>query len=78
MENDSASSELSVQGAKSKVCTVCGGTILWRRRIAANWDEIHHCSASCRRISVARTRAGLNAESEGRKQSGAGASAEAA
>jgi hypothetical protein len=78
MECDSASTGLSIQGTKSKVCTVCGGAILWRRRLAANWDAVQHCSASCRRISVARARAGFHPESEGRKQSGAGSSAEAA
>jgi hypothetical protein len=42
----------------SKSCTVCGGAIHWRRRIARNWDEVMYCSASCRRASVANARTG--------------------
>jgi hypothetical protein len=52
--------------------------MVWRRCSATNWDRVMYCSASCRRISVARARAGFNAESEGPDQCGAGSSAEAA
>jgi hypothetical protein len=78
MERDSANSEVSIQGKKCKVCAVCGGPILWRRWLAANWGEVRYCSASCRRTSVARARAEFNADSEGRDQSGAGSSVKAA
>jgi hypothetical protein len=40
----------------SKPCTVCGGNIVWRRRLAADWDEVKYCSASCRRALVAESR----------------------
>lgn len=40
----------------SKPCICCGGTILWRRRLASDWDKVRYCSASCRRVSVARAR----------------------
>lgn len=39
-----------------KLCAVCGEIILWRRRLAANWEEVRCCSASCRRSLVAESR----------------------
>lgn len=56
MDRYSASSRLSNKGTPCKVCTVCGGTILWRRRVASYWDKVMYCSASCRRVSVDRAR----------------------
>ena len=33
----------------SKPCTVCGRPMSWRKRWAANWDEVKVCSEACRR-----------------------------
>lgn len=60
MDRYFAPSQLSNQGKPSKVCIVCGGTILWRRRLAANWEKVRCCSASCRRVSAARARTAVN------------------
>ena len=46
---------------ETKSCTVCGGTIQWRRRLARNWRELMYCSASCRRASFANARRGNDA-----------------
>lgn len=51
-----------------KACATCGEKIVWRRRIATNWDRVEYCSASCRRSSVARAKAGFNAELESHDQ----------
>jgi hypothetical protein len=60
MDHYSVTSQQSSRGKPSKACIVCGGTILWRRRLATNWDRLMHCSAACRRVSVARARTGQN------------------
>lgn len=70
MKGHSAPSQLNNPATPQKACAGCGGTIVWRRNRAANWDSIMYCSASCRRVSVARTIAGFNAESEGRDRRG--------
>ena len=31
-----------------KTCATCGRTIEWRKRWAANWDEVRYCSDACR------------------------------
>jgi hypothetical protein len=49
----------------NKSCTVCGGTIQWRRRLARNWHEVMYCSASCRRASAANARTGSTESVEG-------------
>jgi hypothetical protein len=49
---------------ENKSCTVCGGTIQWRRRLARNWHEVMYCSASCRRASVANARTDINQQAE--------------
>jgi hypothetical protein len=36
----------------------CGETLQWKRRLAPEWDKVVYCSASCRRVSVARARTG--------------------
>ncbi|GLY14905.1 DUF2256 and DUF3253 domain-containing protein [Kineosporia rhizophila] len=36
----------------TKVCASCGRTIAWRKKWAANWDEIRYCSQACRRTRV--------------------------
>ena len=56
MDLYSATSQQSNLGKPSKACNLCGGTIVWRRRLAANWNRVLYCSASCRRISVAKAR----------------------
>lgn len=32
-----------------KTCAVCGRTIEWRAKWAANWADVRHCSDGCRR-----------------------------
>jgi len=60
----SATSQLNNPRTPRKLCTFCGGTILWRRRLATNWDKALYCSASCRRISVAKARTAHNGQIE--------------
>ena len=31
----------------SKLCSVCGRTMTWRKSWAKNWDEVKHCSDAC-------------------------------
>jgi len=33
----------------SKPCVACGRPMSWRKRWAANWDEVKFCSDACRR-----------------------------
>jgi len=33
----------------TKLCSVCGGMIVWHRRLASIWDAVKYCSAVCRR-----------------------------
>jgi hypothetical protein len=35
-----------------KTCASCGRRIEWRRKWAANWDEVRYCSDACRRRGV--------------------------
>ena len=37
---------------ESKLCIVCGRTMHWRKKWERSWDEVRHCSASCRRRGV--------------------------
>lgn len=39
----------------SKVCTICGRTITWRRKWAKNWAEVRYCSDACRRARLSST-----------------------
>ncbi|MEO9101628.1 MAG: DUF2256 domain-containing protein [Burkholderiaceae bacterium] len=32
----------------TKVCVQCGRPMTWRKRWAANWDEVKYCSDACR------------------------------
>lgn len=34
------------------MCASCGRTMVWRRKWAANWDEVRYCSDACRRVKV--------------------------
>lgn len=78
MDCDLDNFQLSNSAMPQKACMVCGGTIVWRRRTATNWDRVKYCSASCRRISVTNSRAAFDGESENRDQRIAGSSAQAA
>lgn len=40
----------------TKVCATCGRPFTWRKKWAADWDEVRYCSQACRR---ARPDAGL-------------------
>lgn len=77
MDSYFAASQRINQATPSKVCTVCGETILWRRWLAANWEQIRYCSASCRRLSAAKARTGFSDRAKGRDH-GAAESAAAA
>jgi hypothetical protein len=35
-----------------KTCASCGREMQWRKRWAANWDEVRYCSDACRRRGV--------------------------
>jgi hypothetical protein len=43
------SHKANLQIVPTKLCTVCGHFILWRRRSAQTWDAVQYCSAVCRR-----------------------------
>jgi hypothetical protein len=38
----------------SKLCTVCGRTMTWRRSWAKNWAEVKVCSDACRKQGARR------------------------
>jgi hypothetical protein len=31
-----------------KICAACGRPFAWRKKWAANWDEVRYCSDACR------------------------------
>ncbi|PKW26975.1 DUF2256 domain-containing protein [Phycicoccus duodecadis] len=33
----------------TKVCATCRRPFTWRRKWAADWDEVRYCSQACRR-----------------------------
>jgi hypothetical protein len=33
----------------TKTCAVCGRPLEWRKKWAANWNEVRYCSERCRR-----------------------------
>lgn len=35
-----------------KVCASCGREMQWRKKWAANWDDVRYCSDACRRRKV--------------------------
>jgi len=37
------------QSLPSKVCTVCGRDMAWRKAWAKNWDQVLYCSEACRK-----------------------------
>ena len=37
---------------EERTCASCGRRIEWRRKWAANWDQVRWCSAACRRRRV--------------------------
>ncbi len=42
----------------SKPCAACGRPMSWRKRWAANWDEVKFCSDACRRGRATRAARG--------------------
>ena len=42
----------SGEAGDARVCVACGRTIAWRKKWAANWDEVRYCSDACRRRKV--------------------------
>ena len=40
----------------TKICTVCGGTIVWQRWLDRSWHELKYCGAVCRRKALAMKR----------------------
>ena len=38
--------------SEDRICASCGRTIEWRKKWAANWDEVRYCSDACRRRKV--------------------------
>ena len=64
MDRYSATTHPGIHRTARKLCVVCGGNILWRRRLATSWDRVMYCSASCRRISVANARTAHNGQGE--------------
>lgn len=39
----------AMKNLPEKTCLSCGRRMVWRRRWAANWDEVRYCSAACQR-----------------------------
>jgi hypothetical protein len=39
----------------SKVCRVCGRTIEWRKKWAADWENVSYCSKACRGARLGET-----------------------
>jgi hypothetical protein len=37
------------QALPSKICAACGRPMSWRKRWAANWNEVKYCSDRCRK-----------------------------
>ena len=31
-----------------KICAACGRPFAWRRKWAANWEDVRYCSDACR------------------------------
>lgn len=42
----------SGEAGDERVCVACGRTIAWRKKWAANWDEVRYCSDACRRRKI--------------------------
>ena len=78
MDIGSAPSQPGNIRTSKRLCTVCGGNILWRRRLAANWGTVMYCSASCRRVSVVKAATAQNDCLEGYDHSAAKSVASAA
>jgi len=65
MGTHSAASQFSQPSVPPRACKVCGNVILWRRWLAANWDKVVYCSASCRRTDAAQGKNALEESSGG-------------
>jgi hypothetical protein len=55
----------TVEHRPSEVCSVCGGTILWKRWLNRSWHELKYCGVVCRRKAVAMKRTEVNASTVG-------------
>ena len=46
-----------------KICAACGRPFAWRKKWAANWDDVRYCSDACRtgKSAAAREKAGKGA-----------------
>jgi hypothetical protein len=40
------------QSLPSKPCAACGRPMSWRKRWAANWNDVKFCSDGCRKTKV--------------------------
>ena len=40
----------------TKICTVCGGAIVWKRWLDRDWCDLKYCGAICRRNASAMRR----------------------
>jgi hypothetical protein len=51
----------------SKTCAACGRTFAWRRKWAADWEQVRYCSKACRdgRYTAARAVLGRTKPREG-------------
>ncbi len=38
----------------AKPCATCGREMVWRKRWAATWEQVRHCSDACRRAARGR------------------------
>ena len=39
----------------AKTCAACGLKFAWRRKWAANWEDVKYCSERCRRAKSLKT-----------------------
>jgi len=51
-DSSGRSARRSGEAGDARVCVACGRTITWRKKWAANWDEVRYCSDACRRRKV--------------------------
>ncbi|MFC0408233.1 DUF2256 domain-containing protein [Roseomonas elaeocarpi] len=40
----------------AKTCVTCGRPFTWRKKWAANWEAVRHCSDACRSGRYARAK----------------------
>lgn len=44
----------------TEICTLFGGTIVWKRSLDRDWHELDYCGAVCRRKRVTMSRIEMN------------------